>query len=57
MVNHKEEDGNLSTVISPEKPCWHISDLLKGQQEAIVLHAGDEYRLRLTKNNKLILTK
>lgn len=39
------------------KPRWNISDLLKGQTEAIILHAGGEYRLRLTKNNKLILTK
>ncbi len=34
-----------------------ISDLLAGGREAILLHDGTEYRLRLTSNGKLILTK
>jgi hemin uptake protein HemP len=34
-----------------------VSDLLSGEREAILLHDGDEYRLRLTSNGKLILTK
>ncbi len=34
-----------------------ISDLLGGGSEAILLHDGTEYRLRLTSNGKLILTK
>jgi hemin uptake protein HemP len=34
-----------------------ISDLLDGGREAVLLHDGDEYRLRLTSNGKLILTK
>ena len=34
-----------------------ISDLLGSGREAILLHQGDEYRLRLTSNGKLILTK
>ncbi len=33
------------------------SDLLKGLRELIIEHAGEEYRLRLTSNGKLILTK
>jgi hemin uptake protein HemP len=36
---------------------WNSSDLLKGQAEVLIFHEGDEYRLRLTKNHKLILTK
>lgn len=31
--------------------------LLSGAREVIIEHAGDEYRLRLTNQNKLILTK
>ena len=27
------------------------------QQEIIIQHAGEEYRLRITGNNRLILTK
>jgi hemin uptake protein HemP len=32
-------------------------DLLGDQQEILILHAGEQYRLRLTRQNKLILTK
>ena len=32
-------------------------DLFKELQEIIILHAGEQYRLRITSNNKLILTK
>jgi len=34
-----------------------LSDLLEGRREAVLLHDGAEYRLRLTSNGKLILTK
>ena len=34
-----------------------ISELLNGGREAVLLHDGAEYRLRLTSNGKLILTK
>jgi len=31
--------------------------LMKGRKEALLLHNGEHYRLRITGNNKLILTK
>lgn len=31
--------------------------LLSGQKELIILHAGEQYRLRCTRQGKLILTK
>jgi hemin uptake protein HemP len=34
-----------------------VSDLMGGGREAVLLHDGEEYRLRLTSNGKLILTK
>jgi hemin uptake protein HemP len=34
-----------------------VGDLLNGGREVVLLHDGDEYRLRLTSNGKLILTK
>jgi hemin uptake protein HemP len=34
-----------------------VSDLIGGGREAVLLHDGEEYRLRLTSNGKLILTK
>lgn len=34
-----------------------VSDLLADAREAILEHNGQEYRLRITANGKLILTK
>jgi hemin uptake protein HemP len=33
------------------------AELLKGARQIVILHDGREYRLQLTKNRKLILTK
>ncbi|MFO1101965.1 MAG: hemin uptake protein HemP [Methylocystis sp.] len=32
-------------------------ELLGERREATIIHAGERYRLRITSNNKLILTK
>ena len=34
-----------------------VSDILQGGREAIIEHGGQDYRLRITANGKLILTK
>jgi hemin uptake protein HemP len=34
-----------------------VSDILAGGREAILVHDGQDYRLRITANGKLILTK
>lgn len=34
-----------------------VSELLRGGREAILEHSGQDYRLRITANGKLILTK
>ena len=34
-----------------------VADLMDGGREAILEHAGQDYRLRITSNGKLILTK
>lgn len=36
---------------------YRVDELLKGSREAILLHRGQEYRLRITQTGKLILTK
>lgn len=33
------------------------SDLFQTDHEVIILHGGEQYRLRITSNNKLIMTK
>lgn len=32
-------------------------DLMRGQRELLIEHAGEVYRLRITRNGKLILNK
>ena len=41
------------------QPCASVAadQLFKGAQELLINHNGDTYRLRITKNDKLILTK
>ena len=34
-----------------------LTNLLGGGREAIIVHNGEDYRLRVTANGKLILTK
>jgi hemin uptake protein HemP len=33
------------------------SDLFRGGKELVIRHGGEEYRLRITRTGKLILTK
>lgn len=44
---------------TPEQQPHRVDSLrlLAGQRELIIEHAGCEYRLRRTRNDKLILTK
>lgn len=42
---------------APQKRRLPVQEILRGQQEVVIVHAGGEYRLRVTKNGKLILTK
>lgn len=44
-----------STPVS--RPRVHSSALFGTAHEVIIEHAGEEYRLRLTRQDKLILTK
>lgn len=43
--------------ISLSANCIDSRDLFIGTREITIAHAGDVYRLRLTAQNKLILTK
>jgi hemin uptake protein HemP len=50
-------------VGAPHAPAGHVvrrlmvADLLAGDREVILEHGGQDYRLRITANGKLILTK
>lgn len=45
------------TDITPAIPRIDVNDLLGRGRELIIVHKNAEYRLRLTRNDKLILTK
>ncbi|HEY6942879.1 hemin uptake protein HemP [Dokdonella sp.] len=44
-------------AITPRAARISSSTLLAGGRELVIDHAGQEYHLRLTRNDKLILTK
>ena len=43
----------------PSRPLRTIpsTDLLQGDREVVILHQGEHYRLRLTRNDRLVLYK
>ena len=45
------------SAISAAKVRVLVTDILQGGREAILEHDGQDYRLRITANGKLILTK
>ncbi len=48
---------NTTTENTSPKVRVLVSELLQGGREAILVHDGSDYRLRITANGKLILTK
>lgn len=36
---------------------WTSQELFAGERELVIMHADSEYRLRLTSQGKLVLTK
>lgn len=43
----------------PKQPLRTIpsTELLQGQREVVIVHQGEHYRLRLTRNDRLVLYK
>jgi len=48
-IPHTTTGGSVRRVL--------LSAIMDGDREIIICHQNDEYRLRLTSNNKLLLTK
>jgi hemin uptake protein HemP len=46
-----------NTSVGPGMPCVRSEDLIGKDREIVIEHAGAHYRLRITRANKLILTK
>ncbi len=54
----KTEIGVVNNRITKEPPLRVGSEnLFKGSKEVVITHGKEEYRLHITKNDKLILTK
>ena len=50
--------GDLDGPPSLRTPArYRTEDLFKGGQEVVITHGNEDYRLRITRNDKLILTK
>lgn len=52
-----QPQGPASSVPASSVPEVDVQALVAGGREAIILHEGERYRLRITTNRKLILTK
>jgi len=50
-------DGELSGHVPAGTPTLTTQELFAGKDEIVLLHNGSAYRLRITRQNKLILTK
>lgn len=44
-------------AVSPSEPPLTSTELLQGRREVLIQHGAETYRLRHTRNDKLILTK
>ncbi len=51
------DDSGSRCQTLPEAATVRSGDLLKGRRELRISHAGEIYRLLVTRNNKLILQK
>lgn len=50
-------DMTSPRAASPSEPPLTSTELLQGRREVLIQHGGETYRLRHTRNDKLILTK
>jgi hemin uptake protein HemP len=56
-AGNEQRTSTEGRTISVVASCIDSRDLFVGTREIIIAHGGDHYRLRLTAQNKLILTK
>jgi hemin uptake protein HemP len=56
MNDHRTNPPPSSLDVA-QTPVFDVRDLLGGGREVVIIHAGERYRLRVTANDKLILTK
>ena len=47
----------LTAFVIPKQIDYTTEDMFQGRKTLVIEHRGEEYLLRVTRNNKLILTK
>ncbi|MFQ5535676.1 MAG: hemin uptake protein HemP [Sphingomonadales bacterium] len=57
MTDHKRPPAPEAQPPPKQTPRISSQDLLAGGREIVIVHGDVEYRLRLTSQDKLILTK
>ena len=57
MEKHAETCAPKPPARTEAIPCYPSRELFCGRREVCIEHAGQTYRLRITRQNKLILTK
>jgi hemin uptake protein HemP len=55
MMNNSEVKSVVANADTPNRIT--TEQLFAGTNQVIIVHKGEEYRLRITSNDKLILTK
>ena len=53
----KKRESSQAAKLPFKERVLQSADLFQGRREVLILHEGETYRLRLTKNDKLILHK
>lgn len=58
-MNQASQSKPVEPVVeAAPSPAWiDTAKLFAGKRELIILHQGEQYRLRITRQEKLILTK
>lgn len=63
LINAEKDKPRAAVTLQDARKDSHgpvrlqVAELMSGGREAILEHAGQDYRLRITANGKLILTK
>lgn len=59
MADEKADEPPASKPDRPKPgvPVIYVRDLMADSREAVLIHEGERYRLRITAKDKLILTK
>jgi len=62
VAKQEQSEDRVDRPTTSSRPSRHRrkidgSVLFQGDQELVIVHGGEEYLLRITRNGKLILTK